>query len=291
MDPNDTATTEPDQAGTAEIGSRMRRFGRAGYPPTATSRKLLRYHGDLDGEGGHGIRIALLDSGIYWEHPVFQGAAVRVRDFTGRGDLDDPTGHGTASASLLVGQVQGGFEGLAPRSEMLFARVLGAGDRDSTIRAVVKALRWAVERGAHIIVLPFGTRRHSIRVARAVAWARRADVTILAAAGNRGPEELCFPAWLDEVVAVTGVDAVGHALPQCCSLERADLGAPGDDVSAIGPRGLARLHGSSPAAVLAAGVEALHRVAHRKAAEGCKPVAGLGAPACLGRPSPGPGPT
>jgi len=228
--------------------------------------KHLRWDAALDDEDGRGARIALLGGGICWERLVFAGAAIRVRDFTGGRHLRDATGHGTAHASLLVGRPADGFGGLAPRAELLFARVLGARDRTTAERAVAAALRWAVDMGADVVALPFGTWRCAPRVAEAIERASRSGTAILAAAGDRGPGRVAFPAWLDGVVAVTGTDVRGRVLPECCSLEQADLAAPGEDVRAVGPTGPMALRGSAPAAVLAAAVEALRRAARSRGA-------------------------
>jgi subtilisin family serine protease len=163
-------------------------------------------------------------------------------------------------ASLLVGQIEGGFNGLAPRAGLLCARVIGAG-REATLDAVERAIRWAVEHGADVIVLPFGAARGTPRLGRVIRWAARGGSILLAAAGTRGPETQCFPARLDEVLAVTGTDAEGRPLPRCCAPGLADLAAPGQAIPAMGPDGPATLHGSSPAVVLAAGVAALERAA------------------------------
>jgi subtilisin family serine protease len=243
---------------TEGIRQRLRRFGQGESSTGEEPDKRLRWDPHLDAMVGRGVRIALLDSGLRWELPMFRGAAIDGRDFTGARELRDPTGHGTASASLLVGQAEGGLCGLAPRAELLCARVLSA-RREVTLQAIERAIAWSVEKGAQILVMPFGSRRGAAPVARAVRRAAHAGVTVVAAAGNSGRDVICFPAWLDEVTAVTGADATGRSLPHCCSTALADLAAPGERVVAIGPQGPMMLCGSSPAAVLAAGAFALER--------------------------------
>jgi subtilisin family serine protease len=245
------------------IRDRLRECRRLRETRASRISNVLEWDSSLDNEDGRGLTMALLDSGLHWEHRAFSGATFRAQDFTGSRQLFDASGHGTSSASLLIGQPASGFHGLVPSAQLMCARVLGA-DREATIVAVARAIQWSVEQGAEFIVLPFGTRQGAARIAHAVTWAARAGVTILAAAGNRGPEQLCFPAWMDEVIAVTGVDALGFALPSCCALRLADRAALGDSVPAITPDGPALLRGSSPAVVVAAGLMGLQRAARSR---------------------------
>lgn len=137
--------------------------------------------------------------------------------------------------------------GLVPEAILLACDVLGGAD---DARDIAEALLWATRMGAQVAVMPFGRLTGSAAVARAVALAAAGGVALFAAAGNLGPENLTFPAWLPEVAAVTAVGPDG-VLPECSA--RADLAAPGDAVEASGPDGTQLMRGSSPAAVLAAG--------------------------------------
>jgi subtilisin family serine protease len=116
-----------------------------------------------------------------------------------------------------------------------------------------------VSNRADVIALPFGTHRGAAPIAQAIRRSVDSGCTVLAAAGNHGPEELCFPAWLPEVTAVSALGANGEVHLHCCAREEVDIFAPGEDVPAVRPDGRARLCGSSPATVLTAGIVALRR--------------------------------
>lgn len=198
---------------------------------------------------GSGITVALLDAPVDLSHPDLVGAdALRWSGVPGLG-LREPTAHGTACASLLVGQGAVQVRGIAPDARLLVAPVLRA---DGTVcdELVARGLAWAVSQDADIVVLPFGRRRLGRRVASRVRAAVLTGVRVVAAAGSLGPDMMTFPGSVSGVLAVTGHDGTGRC-PECSV--RADLAAPGRDVPAAGPYGLVRMQGSAPAAVLAAG--------------------------------------
>lgn len=226
---------------------------------------MLHWDRRCDGATGAGLRVALLDSGLNWAHPVFAGASIHGRDFTGGSSLGDRSGHGTANASLLIAQGRGGLRGLLPGCELLMAKVLGARDRGATITAVTQGLLWAAAMGADVIALPFGTCRGAGPIRDAIRRAVAGGSAVVAAAGNRGAEDLRFPAWLAEVTAVSAVGADGLVPAFCCAHPDVDAFAPGQDVPAQGDNGLALLQGTSPASVLAAAVIALQCAAHKRA--------------------------
>lgn len=228
------------------------------FAPVSDHPQLLRWHTRLDEQDGAGIQVALLDSGIGWSHPMFRGAQVKARDFTGTGRVFDLTGHGTKNAGLLVGQGHGGLRGLVPACTLLVGKVLGTGDPDASAKALAQGIRWAVYEGADLIVMPLGRCRGAAVVTQAVRRALRANCQLFAAAGNRGAETLLFPARLPGVIAVSAADSNGKPLDWCSQMPQVDRYAPGEDIWSIGLEGATPVSGSSLATVLTAGVAALH---------------------------------
>lgn len=226
------------------------------FAPQRGKSKLLRWGPTLDSEDGSGIRVAHFDSRISWRHPALQGAQIKACDFTKSGGVFDPTGHGTKSVRLLVAQGRGLLRGIAPACTLLVGKVIGTGNPDSSIEAVVRSIRWAMHENAHIAILPFGWARGSPLVAREVCRAVAAGCVFFAAAGNRGPDTFLFPARLRGVSAVSAADPDGKPLEWCCQNLRVDCYAPGQ---AWSPRlkSIDTTNGSSLATVLAAGVTTL----------------------------------
>ncbi|WHZ35343.1 S8 family serine peptidase [Sagittula sp. MA-2] len=102
---------------------------------------------------GHGVRLALLDTGIDRKHPAFAGVRLITKDFVGTG-VGDANGHGTHMAGTILGRDLGGTRiGVARGIEDLFVvKTLadnGMGRSDGFMQAVL----WAA--GAEVDIAVF----------------------------------------------------------------------------------------------------------------------------------------
>ncbi len=110
---------------------------------------------------GEGVTVAVLDSGVYGEHPALEG---RVQDFV----VIDPLGrriettrsfdggqHGTHVCGTIAGgrTTEGVAIGMAPRADLVVGGVLIG---NSTLRTLMEGLSWAIEKGADIINMSLG---------------------------------------------------------------------------------------------------------------------------------------
>ncbi|GEM_PF-7017035 len=209
------------------------------------------------------VTVALADSGLMWNHPTFKGAKILAKDFSKSLNLKDRTGHGTKNASLLIGQGNGWIKGLIPNTRFLFGKVLGTQGYSKNERNIANAIRWFLKMKADIIVLPFGTTKGSVLISNEIRTALKRGCIVLAAAGNNGPEQLHFPAWLDGVLAVSGLDSNRQVIPYCCAVPEVNIFAPGVEVPTIGLNGHTTTSGSSPATLISAGLIARNLMPHR----------------------------
>ena len=110
---------------------------------------------------GAGIRVAVLDTGVYDQHPALLG---KVTDFI----VVDPLGNrittgsrfdGGSHGTHVCGTVAGGTDpngvgiGVAPDAELLVGGVLIG---NATLRTLVEGIAWAVQQGADIISMSLG---------------------------------------------------------------------------------------------------------------------------------------
>ena len=104
---------------------------------------------------GAGIKVAVLDTGIDAGHEAFEGLRITQRDFTGEGD-GDRVGHGTHCAGIIAGREFNGYRyGVAPGiDELLVGKV--AGTQGGSTDALMKAILWALDSGAHVMSMSLG---------------------------------------------------------------------------------------------------------------------------------------
>jgi hypothetical protein len=150
----------------------------------------------LAGRTGRGVRVAIVDSGIYAAHPHVGGVVGGIAfDDHGRTDDDliDRIGHGTAVTAAIHEK--------APDAELLVVKVF---DRSlaATATALAAAIRWAADQRADFINLSLGTTNpaHATALADAVDAAARAGAAIVAAAPDASHDWL--PGALAGVIAV-----------------------------------------------------------------------------------------
>jgi len=212
---------------------------------------------------GSGRAIGMIDGGVA-SHPSLAGARIEQNGFSGP---PKPTGHGTAVASLLVGE-QGPFHGAASGADLYVADIYGGNRAAGSASAIVQALGWLASKRPQVINISLVGPANAV-VARAIAALQQRGIRIVAAVGNDGPAAPPqYPASYPGVVAVTGVDGKGRALPEAGKPAHLDFAAPGADMAAALPgQGYSRVRGTSFAAPLAAARLALAGSPERLAAE------------------------
>ena len=210
-----------------------------------------------------GPLIGMIDGGVA-SHPALGGASIEQQGFAGR---PQATGHGTAVASLIVGN-QGPFRGAARNASLLVADVYGGNRAAGSATAVTRALGWLAGKRPDVINVSLVGPANRV-VARAVAAIQARGIKVVAAVGNDGPAAPPqFPASYAGVVAVTGVDGKGRALMEAGKAAHLDFAAPGADMAAALPgKGYSRVRGTSFAAPLVAARLAATGSAQRLAVE------------------------
>jgi subtilisin family serine protease len=142
------------------------------------------------------VRVAIIDSGVYPEHPHVGGVTGGIAiDDHGRlrADYLDRLGHGTAVAAAIKEK--------APQADLyavkVFDRVLS-----TSITALVAAIDWAAGEGMHLANLSLGTSQleHQSVLSDAVARAGARGLTVVAARDDGGVQWL--PGSLPGVVPV-----------------------------------------------------------------------------------------
>ncbi len=216
----DSAGTAPTAAGTATAA---RQAAPAAEPLAGQQWNMAQISATPTGSyrverGDRRVSVAILDSGIDKTHPDVASNLdlARSRNFApnipaldGTSGLDpvgtDPSGHGTAVASLVGAPINGfGMAGVAPNVTLVDVRV-GQSSGNVLVEPVVNGLTYAGRNGIDVATMSFSidpwywncatnpadtpaeqAEQRTIIAAtlRAVRFARNRGVTLLAASGN-----------------------------------------------------------------------------------------------------------
>ncbi len=197
--------------------------------------------------------ICIVDTGIFWSHddlPDFNDPGNETRYLDGYtpgspGDRPwDDDGHGTRVAGVataLIHNDETGIAGMAQVGLYVVKIDLGAFEEVAVAEAVL-GIRWCADQGADVISMSFGfqdpnpTSGSFPELAAAVTYAWNAGSLLVAAAGNDPPppapppQGINFPAWYDEVIAVTCVDQADIICSTSSQGPKAELTAPGEAI-------------------------------------------------------------
>lgn len=176
-------------------------------------------------------RMGMVDTGVNTGHAALEGARIELHRME---DEDPPSDlvHGTAVASLLVGDPESRTPGLVPQAELVAVDSFHRAGQDqrSDAFALIAALDYLQERGARVVNLSLAGPANSPLEAQ-VAEMAEAGLILVAAAGNMGPAAPpAYPAAYPRVIAVTAVDRQGRVYRRAGRGPHIDLAAPGVDV-------------------------------------------------------------
>ena len=232
------------------------------------------------GATGAGAMVAVVDSGVRRSHADLAGPRLLLgRDVVAGGEVSvDEHGHGTHVTGIIAASESNdvGVASVAPGAMVLPVRVLdrdGFGSNDQ----IADGIRWAVDRGAHVINLSLGEDLPSLGTLgltpggvfdQAVDYALDRGRVVVAAAGNSGLPACEQPSGGGRLLCVGAVDrsglkshysSFGRGLAITAPGGTAVTGSPTEDILStyIGPDDYRALGGTSQAAAHVSGVAAL----------------------------------
>lgn len=184
---------------------------------------------------GDGVTIAVIDTGVDYNHPDLQGKVINGPNYTDPSctvscsPLDDNK-HGTQVAGIIASTLDNGIGtvGIAPNSRILAIKALdytGSGYNSDISEGII----YAADHGADIINLSLGSLTDNAVMQHAVEYAQSKNVLVVAAAGNieDGYNDTRWPAAYPGVVAVGATTVANNSASFSVKKDYLSVVAPG----------------------------------------------------------------
>ena len=208
---------------------------------------------------GRGVTVAVVDSGVNTDHPLFSGRLELslAYDF-GDNDTDvtDLLGHGTAVSGIIAQ--------IAPCAKILPLKINHGGEDYFDAEPLVRALQYLLDilpehPEIKIVNLSLAIDGYEMHIADLLYRLAQRGVVIVAAAGNEGEDHIYFPASLPYVLAVSATNIYGALLASSNHGNGTFLAAPGSDiyVPSLVDGGYIYMSGTSMSTAVVSGIAAL----------------------------------
>ncbi|MCS4542065.1 MAG: S8 family peptidase [Euryarchaeota archaeon] len=216
---------------------------------------------------GTGVKVAILDTGIDYNHPDLDANIKGGIDLVGKGystnprDWNDKNGHGTHCAGIVAAEDNSiGVVGVAPEASLYAVKVLNDGGLGFT-SDIIEGIDWCASNGIQVISMSFGSSAPSDAERQACNNASNLGLLLVAAAGNDGPSNntINYPAGYDSVIAVGATDSSDQIAYFSSRGTQIELVAPGvsiystykgDDYATLSGTSMSCPHVSGTAALI-----------------------------------------
>jgi len=187
--------------------------------------------------GNRSVLIAIVDTGVDYTHPDIAANYVTGGYDWINNDADpkDDYGHGTHCAGIAAAVINNsiGIAGLA-QVRVMTEKVLDA-DGWGTYASVAQGIIHATDQGANVISMSLGGDADEAVCRDAVKYAYEHGVLIVASAGNDGSTFPNYPAYYEEVIAVSATDQNDALAYWSTRGNWIELAAPGVDIYSTMP--------------------------------------------------------
>ena len=186
---------------------------------------------------GSGIYIAIVDTGIDYDHPDLDDNYAFGESFVDyTNDPMDDNGHGTHCAGIAAAENNDiGVVGVAPGAKLIAAKVLNA-NGGALLSWIADGITWAADNGADVISLSIGYDQHVQSWQDACDYAYYTKgVVVVAAAGNSGNpsgkgDNVEYPGRYDSTIAVSATDSSDKRARWSSTGPDVELAAPGVNI-------------------------------------------------------------
>lgn len=213
---------------------------------------------------GKGVKVAVIDTGVDFDHPDLRERVVKAHNFVDRGEGTFTADvHGTAVAGLIAASAGNkvGIVGVAPDAEIYALKACWPhppGSREAVCNSytLAKAVDFAIAQGAQVLNFSLAGPQDPL-LGRLIGVALSRGIVVVAADG--GTAARGFPASRDGVLGVVGSDDLkGGLVRPTDRAPTSSLAAPAVDILSTAPHSAYDFFsGSSLAAAQVSGIAAL----------------------------------
>jgi subtilisin family serine protease len=181
-----------------------------------------------------GVVIGIVDTGVDLNHPDLKNK-IRSRGYdfvNGDTDATDDNGHGTMVAGIAAAETNNyeGIAGVAWNAKILPVKVLDQFGSGTTV-TIVNGILWAVDNGAQILNLSFGSPAKDNAVEEALKYAFETKGVFIAAAAGNDNTAVYYPAAYDRYVCATAATDYNDQRTTWSNFgPEIDVAAPGDKI-------------------------------------------------------------
>jgi len=183
---------------------------------------------------GAGVTIAVIDTGIDFNHPLFAGRiSPTFYDFVDDdfNPMDKPKGKGTGHGTFVAGLISLA----APDASIMPLRAFGLNGQATSFN-IAKAIRFARDNGATVINMSFGLMESDGMIKDAIDYAS-ASSYLVGAAGNDNRDFLQFPSVLSKICSVASTTDTDLKAPFSNFNSNVHVSAPGVSLYSAYPGG------------------------------------------------------
>ncbi|MCB2229178.1 S8 family serine peptidase [bacterium] len=214
--------------------------------------RLFHNEDEIPGNGLDDDHNGFIDDTLGFD---MSGDIETITDIVPDNDPTDEHGHGTHIAGIVAANNDAqGVVGVAPWVKILPVKILP----NATTAVGVSGIIYAVNAGAKILNLSWGSPYESLLLQEAIAYARSNGVIVMAASGNSGQREFFYPANTPGSFTVGAGNSSGDVTYFSTYGEHIDLIAPGEDILSLRAAGTDMYAGLGEPGVRIVGPDSLY---------------------------------
>lgn len=185
------------------------------------------------------VPIAIFDSGLLPGYGMDELVTAYFDAVNPGYPVSDQSGHGTQMAMIASGAITpSGASAEASEASSPIISVKAFDDNGFTTHAsLMRSINFALDHGAKVLSLSWGTSTQSRFLEDAMTYARSRGLFVLASAGNEPSGNKIYPAAYDSVIGVGALQPDGTAWDQSNFGEFVEISAPGFASFPVGHNG------------------------------------------------------